>query len=981
MTNPSFIPPESELSGEATSGTASNQSAPTGLPDKLQNWIHLPVFKMLNDLSIGWKLNLGFGILVILTLLVVVINTIGSYQATEKINSTGDLRVPSALTSARAQASLLEMVANLRGYLVLGDPGLIEDYNTAKDTFEANLSQMEELAASSADSDNNMDRLNELRIIFARWSLLSERMFKLHDNHRQNQPALRIFREDVRPLNVAIINDTNNIIQIQHQRETSIANIDLLNTMIDFQTSFDAMMTSLQGYALVGDLSFKAGYMTRLPLNTAAWEKLHGQSALLTTDQQIKLTAIAQAREKLFDLPFQIFESVEGDRAYEDLFLFRTESVPQAEQMLTILNQMTADQQTHLQIDLARGRQGLLNAQVQSFIGGLLVLILGGVMALVFKKTIAGSIRRLTQTAENLARGDLHAHATVESGDEIGRLAHTFNLMTHRLRTTIGSLQKQTQQLETTVEINQRLASKLNIDELVQSIIRRVQLGFHYYHLHIYLLDHKQQRLRLVEGTGTAGAKMKEDGFSIALDAEKSLVVEAARTAATVLVNDVHQARNWLPNPLLPQTRSEMAVPIIANKQVVGVLDVQDDKLASFDESDAKLMRSMANQVAIALTNANLFEQTQQRAVELAKAKEAAEAASRAKSEFLANMSHELRTPLNGILGYAHILNSDTSLTSSQTGAVKVIQASGRHLLTLIDDILDLSKIEARKMELYPTDFHLPNFLEGIVSMFHIRAHQKTDVDFTYEKLTALPSIIHADEKRLRQILINLLGNAIKFTHQGEVTFRVGQVDAPTQAYLDKHNFDTHLQSATGTLRFEIIDTGIGIAPEQLPRIFLPFEQVSEARYRGEGTGLGLAITKSLTDAMGGQLHVDSELGRGSRFQLDLTFPVIQMNTIPPFSADTNPGLFTTETAPSNALAHRPDEAKLIPPPPEEMAILHDLALKGEILRLKKHASQIEQMSEQYQPFATRLTQLADNFDEDQILILIEQFLTDNELP
>ena len=219
MTNPSFITPESDLPGDPPLETASTESSPAQSPDKLQNWMRWLVFKQLNDLSIGRKLNIAFGILVFLTLLVVGINTIGSYQATEKINLTGDLRVPSALASARAQAGLLEMVANLRGYLVLGDPSLINDYNTARDTFEANLARMEELAATSADPVNS-DRLNELRTIFAQWSLLSEQMFKLHDNPRQNQPALRIFREDVRPLSVAIIGDINDVIQIQRQRET-----------------------------------------------------------------------------------------------------------------------------------------------------------------------------------------------------------------------------------------------------------------------------------------------------------------------------------------------------------------------------------------------------------------------------------------------------------------------------------------------------------------------------------------------------------------------------------------------------------------------------------------------------------------------------------------------------------------------------------------------------------------------------------------
>ena len=1058
----------------------------------------IPGVKGFNNLDIGTKLNIGFGILVLLIFLVVGLIFVASQEATQNINLTEDVRVPAALASARAQSSLLEMQASVRGYLVLSDLKSIDDYNKAKEIFEINLAQLETLSENWTDTDHTQN-LKQLKTIFETWYPISERLFELHDNPLENQPALRIESIEYRPLNITILRQIDRLIELQKQQDPSAENRELLANMVDLQTAFQAMATNLRAYATSGDLAFKFGYATNLDVNSATWKELKNQQPLLTNEQQKLFENIAQNRTQLMKLPLQVFDAVEGERTYEDLYLFKAEVEPGAQQMLQLLDEMTTDQQTLLQTDLNKGRQSLAGVQLQTLVGGVLALLLGIGMAIIFKANIAGPVQRLITTSEQIAAGDLNAQAQVESKDEIGRLATTINIMTGRLRETIGSLEKQTQQLETIVEISQRLTSKLEVSELVRDVVRRIKIGFNFYHTHIYLLDHNRNELIVAEGTGAVGAQLKSQGHSIPLKTPKSLVAHAARTGETVIADNVQKTSDWLPNPLLPLTRSEMAVPIIVDDNIMGVLDVQDDKIASLDEGDAKLMRSLANQIAVALTNAQLFEQTQHRAVELANAKEAAEAASRAKSEFLASMSHELRTPLNGILGYAQILQRDSSLNDSQTGAVSIIQESGQHLLTLINDILDLSKIEARKMELYPSDFRFLNFLDGIVGMFQIRTRQRQGITFTYQKLTPLPAVIHTDEKRLRQILINLIGNAIKFTDYGDVTFTVSAVEKKTQSEDSQHN-----SFSPALLRFEITDTGIGMTQEQLERIFLPFEQVSDTQRRADGTGLGLAITQNLVQAMNGKVKVESEFGKGSAFYLELEFPVlwttdeqkmlpkkdivgytgsrrkilvvddeahnrsILTNLLAPlgfeiFEAADGPAgvqqaailkpdiifmdlimpamngieaiqnirhlpelhakrpiiiaasvnafeqdILQSMLAGCDAFLVKPIELEklfallkihlnldwiyetpgnkeseaqqgaddlLVPPPPAEIAVLFDLAMKGELPRLRKRVVKIAKMDDKFKPFATKLSQLVDTFDEDQILELIERYM------
>ncbi len=311
------------------------------------------------------------------------------------------------------------------------------------------------------------------------------------------------------------------------------------------------------------------------------------------------------------------------------------------------------------------------------------------------------------------------------------------------------------------------------------------------------------------------------------------------------------------------QIRAYLTVPVFINEKLWGLLAAYHHSCPRlWKQEEINLFEQVSNQLGVALQQAQLLH-------DLKQSKENADMANKAKSVFLTNMTHELRTPLNGILGYAQILRRDRTLTPQQSNGLKIIYNSGNHLLTLINDILDLSKIEARKLDLNPLDLHLETFLSGVVEIIRMRAIEK-DILFKYQALNPLPIGVMADEKRLRQVLLNLLGNAVKFTDQGQVTLSVSVVET------EPKNSPATALPMTKTLRFEVSDTGIGMSPQQLEKIFQAFEQVGDKKRQDEGTGLGLAISRRLVELMNGELKVKSELGVGSTFWFDISLPVVE---------------------------------------------------------------------------------------------------------
>ncbi|MDY6941244.1 MAG: PAS domain S-box protein [Cyanobacteriota bacterium] len=298
--------------------------------------------------------------------------------------------------------------------------------------------------------------------------------------------------------------------------------------------------------------------------------------------------------------------------------------------------------------------------------------------------------------------------------------------------------------------------------------------------------------------------------------------------------------------PLLDgRTFRRFCVPVTEGNRVLGRLLVFED-ISDRVSAEAELRQ---NYLALGQTNA-----------ELETAREEAIAASHAKSEFLATMSHELRTPLNVILGFSEILARDTQLDDEQEQILRTVLRSGEHLLSLINDILDLAKIEAGKVELISTSFHLGEVVTTVTEMLEVKA---TDKGLTLNLVVApdVPTIVTTDEAKLRQILINLLGNAVKFTQTGSVTLRV-RTDARDGE-----------ENPPQFLNFDVEDSGVGIDPQELERIFDAFDRGMAGRRSGEGTGLGLAICQNFVELMGGSIEMESTVGVGTTVCVRLPMP------------------------------------------------------------------------------------------------------------
>ncbi len=690
-----------------------------------------------------------------------------------------------------------------------------------------------------------------------------------------------------------------------------------------------------------------------------------GNQTIYVVDAEGKVVAHQDSSLKLTDKHFDLTDQVNSQVGLEgtDVVLGAASIGQLGEQTLSVVAERPA-------VEALASATNTVRTVVSTIV---IALAIAAGLGFWVIRQIVRPIEALSTTAQAISDGDLSQQVKVTSQDELGKLAGAFNSMTAQLRDLIDSLEdrvyERTRALQTSAEISRQVTTILDIDELLRYVVSFIQKEFNFYHVHIYLVEKGSGDLVMTEGSGEVGRQLKEKGHR--LSAGRGIVGTVASLGEYFLSNNVDEVLNFVRNPLLPNTQSELAVPLRKGERALGVLDIQSEQHNRFALEDVSLMQSIADQTAIAIDNARLLEETREALKEVerlnrrltrevwqdsseelttpgyryvsgqslpissdsegwlppmklaatqkqlvkqvypgngepAKAEmalplllrgevigvlgvkreetpswteeevEVVEAVAnqvalalenarlskeqektivqlkdvdRLKSEFLTSLSHELRTPLNSIIGFADVLlqGIDGELNDMATNDIQLIYNSGKHLLALINDILDLAKIEAGKMELVREAVDIQDIFKSVLAAAHSLIKDKP-VQIVVNALETLPPV-YADKLRLNQILLNLVSNASKFTHEGSIIIKATSDKEP------------------GLMLISVTDTGIGIPPDKIGAIFERFRQADAGTTRKYGgTGLGLAICKQLVEMHGGAMGVESKEGIGSKF-------------------------------------------------------------------------------------------------------------------